>query len=150
MANLLFLQNSIGGRVDEIKGINHEVQEMVGLGFRAQPVEKMEFILGGGGGIEDFDPDYDDSRSGLNPVANVFQELTWHPFEKMTLAQEFNYFLNPNDEEQYNYVLTASFRYRLTDLLGFEISFDKNFDNDVGNGNVKDDSRWRNAIIVYF
>ncbi|PXA05404.1 hypothetical protein DDZ13_00625 [Coraliomargarita sinensis] len=150
VADSIFLQNSVGGRVDEIKGINHEVQELVGVGLRVKPVEKMEFIIGGGGGVEDYDPDFEDTRSGVNPVANVFQELTWRPFEKATLAQEFNYFINPDDDAQYNYVFSASFRYRLTDLLGFEISYDQNFDNDVGNGNVRDDSRWRNAIIVYF
>lgn len=145
-----FLQNSIGGRVDEVRGINHEIQELVGLGIRIEPSERIKFVVGGGGGIEDYDPEFDDTRAGVHPVANVFQELTWRPFEKATLAQEFNYFLNPNVTEQYNYVFSASFRYRLTDLLGFEVSFDQNFDNDVGNGNIRDDARWRNAIIVYF
>lgn len=145
-----FLQNSLGGRVDQIKGINHEVQELVGLGIRLEPTENMELIMGGGGGVEEFDPEFEDTRSGVHPVANFFQEFTWRPFEKVTVAQEFNYFVNPEDNQQYNYVLSASFRYRLTDLLGFEVSYDQNFDNDVGNGNVQDDSRWRNAIIVYF
>lgn len=145
-----FLQNSIGGRIDQIKGINHEVQELVGLGLRLEPTERVRIIFGGGGGIEDYDPEFDDTRAGVHAVANIFQELTWRPFEKATLAQEFNYFINPDQSEQYNYVFSASFRYRLTDLLGFEISFDQNFDNDVGNGNVRDDARWRNAIIVYF
>ena len=145
-----FLQNSIGGRVDEVKGINHEVQEMVGLGLRVQPTERLKFIVGAGGGIEDYDPDFEDTRSGINPVANFFQELTWRPFEKATLAQEFNYFINTDDTEQYNYVFSTSLRYRFTDLLGFEVAFDQNFDNDVGNGNVRDDTRWRNALIVYF
>lgn len=150
MLGPFFLQNSMGGRVDEIKGINHEIQELVGLGVRLEPTERIKFVFGGGGGIEEYHPEFEDTRSGLNPVANVFQELTWRPFEKATLAQEFNYFINPEATEQYNYMFTASLRYRFTDLLGFEVSFDQNFDNDVGNGNVRDDTRWRNALIVYF
>lgn len=146
----LFIQNSIAGRVDRVKGINHEIQELVGFGFRFNPVEKFEFIFGGSGGVEDFDPEYEDSRSGIHTVANAFQELTWRPFERATLAQEFNYYMEPDEEYKYNYVLSASFRYRLTDLLGYEISFNKDFDSDVGNGNVKEVTRWRHAIVVYF
>jgi putative salt-induced outer membrane protein YdiY len=146
----LFVQNSLGGRVDQIRGIDHEIQELVGLGYRLQPREQIEFIFGGGGGVEDFEAEFEDTRNGLNPVANIFQEFTWQPFEKATFAQEFTYFINPEEEEQYNYVLSASFRYRLTDLLGIEFSFNQNFDNDVGDGNSKDDTRWRNAVIIYF
>lgn len=145
-----FIQNSIGGRVDRVKGINHEVQELVGVGLRIKPVERFEFILGGSGGVEDYDADFEDSRSGINPVANAFQELTWRPFDKATLAQELNYYMEPDEGYKYNYVFSTSFRYRLTEMLGYEISYNKDFDSDVGDGNVRDISRWRHAIIVYF
>jgi len=145
-----FLQNSLGARVDQVRGIDHEIQELVGLGIRYEPSERLVLVVGAGGGVEYFDPNFEDTRSGLNPVANFFQELTWRPFKRASLAQEFNYFVNPSLTEQFNYVFSASFRYRFTDLLGFEISVERNFDNDVGNGNFRDDSRWRNALIVYF
>ena len=145
-----FLQNSIGGRADNIRGIDHEIQELVGVGYRVQPSDAWELIVGAGGGIEDFEASIEDSRTGLNPVANFFQEFTWRPLEKATFRQEFNYFVNPDNEEQYNYVFQAAFRYRITDLLGLEFSYNENFDNDVGDGSSKDDTNWRNAIIVYF
>jgi len=145
-----FLQNSIAGRADSIRGIDHEIQELVGLGYRFRPSESSELIVGSGGGIEDFEASIEDSRTGLNPVANFFQEFTWRPLEKATFRQEFNYFLNPDNEEQHNYVFQAAFRYRITDLLGLEFSYNKNFDNDVGDGSSKDDANWRNAIIIYF
>lgn len=145
-----FFQNSLAGRVDQIKGIEHEIQELIGIGIRMKPFETVDIYLGGGGGIEDFKPDHDDTRAGINTVTNFFQELTWRPFEKASLAQEFNYFVSPSQTERFNYVLTTSFRYRLTDLLGFEISYNKNYDNDVGAGNVRDVTQWRNAIILYF
>ena len=40
--------------------------------------------------------------------------------------------------------------FRLTDLLGFEFSYNKNFDSDVGNGNPRDDTQWRNALVIFF
>lgn len=151
VADTLFLQNSVGVRVDQIKGIDREIQELVGLGYKyKQPSGKLEFLVGGGGGVEDYQVDFADNRAGLNTVMNVFQELTWRPLQRTSVVQKFNYYWNPEASEQFNYVLTAALSIRLTDLFGLEFSFNRNFDNDIGNGESKDDSQWRNALVVYF
>ena len=145
-----FIQNALGGRADEVKGIDYELQDTVGVGYKLKPIEKFEVLFGGGGGVEDYQTTFDDSREGVNAVLNVFQELTWRPFSRTSFIQKFNYYWNPDVSEQYNYVLSAAVRVRLTDLLGFEFSFNQNYDNDIGNGSPKDDAVWRNALIVYF
>lgn len=145
-----FVQNSIGGRVDQIKGIDRELQEAVGVGYKFKPKSQLEVLLGGGGGIEEFHADFDDTREGINPLMNVFQETTWKPWSRTSFVQKFNYYWNPEESEQFNYVLTAAIRFRITDLVGLEFSFNKDFDNDIGNGNSKDDTQWRNALVVYF
>ncbi|CAA6676578.1 MULTISPECIES: DUF481 domain-containing protein [unclassified Lentimonas] len=146
-----FLQNSVSGRVDQIKGIDHEVQELVGGGYKyTTPSKQFELVLGGSGGLEDYKTDSDDSRNGVNQVLNVFQEFTWKPFTRTSFVQKFNYYWEPDYVARYNYVVTAAVRIRLTDLLGFEFSYNQNYDNDIGNGNQKNDAVWRNALIVYF
>lgn len=148
--NNWFLQNSVSGRVDQIKGIDHEVQELVGVGYKYKPSNQFELLFGGSGGIEDYETNSDDTRNGVNQVLNVFEEFTWKPFTRTSFVQKFNYYWEPDYTERYNYVLTAAVRIRLTDLLGFEFSYNRNYDNDIGNGNEKDDAVWRNALIVYF
>lgn len=145
-----FVQNSLGGRVDQIKGIDRELQEAVGVGYNYKPSDTFEILIGGGGGVEELQTDHEDTRSGLNPLANVFQEATWRPLKRTSFVQKFNYYWNPEDSDQFNYVLTAAIRVRLTDLLGFEFSYNKSFDNDVGDGDAQDDTQWRNALVVYF
>jgi putative salt-induced outer membrane protein YdiY len=145
-----FLQNSLGGRADEVKGIDREVQELLGVGYKYKPTAKLEFLLGGGGGVEDFQADFEDTRSGINPVLNVFQEFTWHVLKRTSVVQKFNYYWNPEDEDQFNFVFTAALRIRLTDLLGLEFAYSQNFDNDIGTGDNKKDTQWRNAMVVYF
>ncbi len=145
-----FVQNSVGGRVDQLKGIDRELQEAVGVGYQFKPNDEFEFLVGGGGGVEELVTDYEDTRKGLNPLMNIFQEATWKPWKRTSFVQKFNYYWNPEETEQFNYVLSAAVRFRLTDLVGFEFSFNKDFDNDVGNGNSKDDMQWRNALVVYF
>ena len=145
-----FLQNSVSGRVDQVKGIDHELQELVGVGYKYQPSNQFELLFGGSGGIEDYQTNSDDSRNGVNQVLNVFQEFTWKPFTRTSFVQKFNYYWEPDYTERYNYVVTAAVRIRLTDLLGFEFSYNQNYDNDIGNGNEKNDAVWRNALIVYF
>ena len=145
-----FIQNAMGGRVDQVKGIDHELQETVGVGYRYKPSGKFELLVGGGGGIEDYETEFDDTREEVNPIVNVFQEATWRPLQRASFVQKFNYYWNPEDTGQFNYVLTAAIRVRLTDLLGLEFSYNKNFDNDIDNGRSKDDTQWRNALVVYF
>ena len=145
-----FLQNAMGYRVDQLKGIEREAQETVGIGYKYKPSDRFELLFGGGGGVEELQVDFEDTREGLNPVGNIFQEATWRPLQRTSLVQKFNYYWNPKDSEQFSYVFTAAVRVRLTDLLGLEFSFNKSFDNDVGNGNAQDDTQWRNALVVYF
>jgi putative salt-induced outer membrane protein YdiY len=145
-----FVQNSLGARVDQIKGIDREVQEAIGIGYNYKPSETFEILFGGGGGVEDLQTDYMDTRTGLNPLANLFQEATWRPLQRTTFVQKFNYYWNPEDSDQFNYVFSAAVRVRLTELLGLEFSYNKSFDNDVGDGNAQDDTQWRNALVVYF
>jgi hypothetical protein len=145
-----FLQNSMSIRVDQIKGIDRELQELIGLGYKYRPSNQFELLFGGSGGVEKYEVNADDSRNGVNKVLNVFQEFTWKPFTRTSFVQKFNYYWEPDYTERYNYVISAAVRIRLTDLLGFEFSYNQNYDNDIGNGNEKNDAVWRNALIVYF
>jgi putative salt-induced outer membrane protein YdiY len=145
-----FTQNAFGYRADQIKGIDREAQASAGIGYQYKPSNRFKLISGGGGGFEEFKADFEDTRAGLSPIANIFQEATWQPFKRTSIIQKFNYYWNPENSGQFNYLLTAAIRMRLTDLLGFEFSYNKSFDNDVGNRNVRDDVQWRNALVFYF
>jgi hypothetical protein len=117
------------------------------LGYRA---DRFKFLLGGGAGVEELDANFGDSRTDSSPFANIFQEATWRPFKRTSVVQKFSYYWNPKDSNQFNYVLTAAVRVRFTELLGFEFSYNKSFDNDLGNSKAKDDAQWRNALVFYF
>ena len=106
--------------------------------------------FGGGGGIEELKADFEAARAGQLQLANIFQEATWRPLKRTSVIQKFNYYWDPEDSDQFNYVLTAAIRIRLTDLLGFEFSYNKSYDSDVGITNSKDDEQWRNALVLYF
>lgn len=145
-----FTQNALGYRADQIKGIDREVQVSAGIGYEYKPSNRFKCILGGSAGVEEFEANFENARAGLSPVANIFQEATWRPLNRTSVVQKFSYYWNPKDLNQFNYVLTASIRVRLTDLLGFEFSYNKSFDNDLGNSGAKDDAQWRNALVFYF
>ena len=145
-----FTQNALGYRADRVKGIDREVQVSAGIGYQYKPSNRFKFLLGGGAGVEELDANFGDSRADSSPFANIFQEATWRPFKRTSVVQKFSYYWNPKDSNQFNYVLTAAVRVRFTELLGFEFSFNKSFDNDLGNSAAKDDAQWRNALVFYF
>jgi len=145
-----FLQNTLGWRVDQIKGIDREVQELLGVGYKYKWQEKLELIVGAGGGVEDYQTVYDDTRVGQSPVVNFFQELSWDLMERTELTQQFNYYSNPEESQDYNYVFKAGLRFRFSDLLGLEFSYNKEFEGDIGNGESRRDTQIRNSLIVFF
>lgn len=145
-----FFQNSTSWRMDQIKGIDRELNESLGIGYKYKPNNKFEFLIGAGGGVEEFQTDRSDVEDGLRPAMNVFQEAVWKPFNRTSFVQKFNYYWNPEDSAEYNFVFTAAVRVRLTDLLGLEFSFNKNYDNIIIENRVRDDTQWRNAVVVYF
>ena len=145
-----FTQNALGYRADRVKGIDREVQVSAGIGYQYKPSNRFKFLLGGGAGVEELDANFGDSRTDSSPFANIFQEATWRPFKRTSVVQKFSYYWNPKDSNQFNYVLTAAVRVRFTELLGFEFSYNKSFDNDLGNSKAKDDAQWRNALVFYF
>ncbi len=145
-----FTQNTLGYRADRVKGIDREIQVSAGIGYQYKPSNRFKFLLGGGAGVEKLDSNFGDSRADSSPFTNIFQEATWRPFKRTSVVQKFSYYWNPKDSNQFNYVLTAAVRVRFTDLLGFEFSYNKSFDNDLGNSKAKDDAQWRNALVFYF
>ena len=145
-----FVQNLATWRVDHRKGIDRELANLVGVGYSFHPLKKLEFNLGVSAGVEDFQLDADDNRNGSSGVVNVFEELTWRPMKRTSLVHRFGYFWDPEDSNQYKYVTKTALRLRMTDLLGFEFSYNKDYDNDTGQGNNKDDTRWLNALILFF
>ena len=143
-----FTQNALGYRADRVKGIDREFQVSAGIGYQYQPSNRFKLIFGGGGGVEEFEADFEDARAGQYPLANIFQEATWRPLKRTSVIQKFSYYWDPKDSDQFNYVLTAAIRIRLTDLLGLEFSYNKSYDSNVTN--AKDDEQWRNALVLYF
>jgi len=146
----LILQHTLSLRVDQIKGIDRELQALLGLGYEYDWKDSFNLILGAGGGIEEFDSIFEDNRNGQNPVVNFFQEFSWKFYKKSELTQSFNYYTNPEDSDFYNYVLSAGIRFRLSELLGFEFSYNKEYDSDLGDGTDRVDTQFRNSLIVFF
>lgn len=142
-----FFQNVSSYRTDKLKGINSELQNVLGLGYRKKFYDTLELLIGSGIGFQDR------SIVGLSgetsSIVSVFQELNWKPVERIKLKQTLSFSQNPNDLDTYNYEFILGFNYRLTDLLGFEMRYLMDFDNGITE-NVKEDSRFQNALIFYF
>lgn len=142
-----FLQNASIIRMNNLKGIDQEVQNLSGFGYRAHFFDSVEVLLGTGVGMKR--SLYRDVPDNSYLMVNVFQELNWKPSKKIKLHQKMNFFQDPENSTIYNYALVLSFNYRFTDLLGFEIRYTKDFDNGITE-KFDESSRFQNALILYF
>lgn len=148
--NKWFIQNTVALRADQKKGIDRDLSNLLGFGYSFRPFKRVEFNVGGAGGVADYQSNSGSNRNGGKSTVSVFEELVWKPLKRTSLIHRFNYFWNPEDNNQYNFVMKTALRVRMTDLLGFEFSYNKNYDNDTGAGNNKNDIRWLNSLIFYF
>jgi hypothetical protein len=146
-----FVQNALGYRFDQVKGIDYEIKDSIGLGYKFKLFkDKVEINIGGGLGLENFQAEETtDLRNGTNYIFNYFQELTWNWSKRTKFSQKFNYYRNLENGDLNNYVFSTALQSRLTDVFGLELSYRQDFDNEVG-GKKKDDSQWRSAIVIYF
>ena len=142
-----FFQNATSYRTDKLKGIDNELQNILGYGYRKTFLDDLELLIGSGVGFQDR------TIVGLaeeSPVIlNVFQELNWKPTKRIEFKQTLNFFQNPQEMDIYNYKITLGIKYRFTDLLGFEMRYFMDYDNGITE-NIKKDTRFENALIFYF
>ena len=142
-----FFQNATSYRTDKLKGIDNELQNIVGYGYRTTFFDDLEILIGSGVGFQDR------SIAGLaeeSPlILNVFQELNWKLRKRIVFKQTLNFFQNPQEMDIYNYKITLGVNYRLTNLLGLEMRYFMDFDNGITE-NIKKDTRFENALIFYF
>ena len=144
-----FLQNTYSLRTDNLKGIDNELKNLTGIGYRIPLTNTIEILLGSGVGMQNKFLNTNGTYSNNSFVLNFFQELEWNPSPKISLNQKVNYLQNPEDSYFYSYEILTAFNYRLSDFLGLEIRYSKNYDNNVQNGSG-DDTRLRNALTFYF
>ena len=142
-----FFQNATNYRTDKLKGIDNELQNILGYGYRTTFFDTLELLVGAGVGFQDR------SIVGLSEespvILNVFQELNWQPLKRIKLNQTLNFFQNPQEMDIYNYEFILGINYRLTDLVGFEMRYFMDFDNGITES-IKKDTRFQNAFIFYF
>ena len=146
-----FLQSVGDVRVDQIKGIDRDQKLLFGGGYQYKPSKKLKFLLGSSFGARNYESNGTENFNGQSQVLNCFQEFSWQPSKRLRFSQNLDYNVNPQYQSQYNYVLQAAFNYRLTDLVGIELSVSENYDNDLGDGvSSKNDVLWRNSLVFYF
>ena len=142
-----FFQNTSNYRTDKLKGIDNELQNILGYGYRTTFFDSLEFLIGSGIGYQDR------SILGLaeeSPVIlNLFQELNWKPTKRIKVNQTLNFFQNPHEIDIYNYEFILGINYRFSDLMGFEMRYFTDFDSGITES-IKKDSRFQNALIFYF
>lgn len=132
----IFLQSLNKYDIDRIKKIDHNVQNSVGVGWRAIDTERVKLNLVPGVGSQYI---WQAGPSGWFFKMNAYQDFQWVIWDDLTFEQRFDYWIQPNNTNNYNYTLRAAITKTLIGNFILRLSFQKDFDNNVVLGTTKDE-----------
>lgn len=132
----LFIQSLNKYDIDRIKKIRHNLQNSVGLGWRAIDTEKVKLNLVPGIGSQYIDQA---GPSGWFFKLNAYQDFQWIIWRDLTFDQRFDYWVQPDDTANYNYTFRAALTKTLVGNFILRLSFQQDYDNNVLAGTTKDE-----------
>jgi len=126
---------------DEIKHINHDLSQGVGMGRKLYNLDNFSFSLGGGATARYRDENGDPPR--LNYLVDAFQDIDYKINSIFTLVQDANVLIEPEDPENYQLRLNAALIGKITQSITMSMRYEYEYDN-----SLKIDSRLNQRIVT--
>ncbi len=139
-----------------IKGIDHSIEQNVGLGYRLIKTERTQASIGAG--VTGQYREIADTDTGHSLFGEVFQDFAIKLTPRLDLGEDFTVMYAPSsrgirilnngtvqiidaDVANYKHTLNAFFRGKLTDTLSVAIRYEYEFDNTYVSESEKADQR---------
>ncbi len=136
LSERFFIQNLNKYDIDRIKKIYTNLQNSVGIGWRALDTERLKLNFVPGVGSQYIDQA---GPSGWFFKLNAYQDFQWIIWRDLTFDQRLDYWVQPNDTANYSYTFRAGLTTTLVGNFILRLSYQKDFDNNVVGGTTKDE-----------
>jgi len=143
-----FLQALTSAEVDQIKEIDLDARQNLGLGYRIYDRENLELNIVPGAGVRYLDQLGADDGASFN--LNLAQEFFWQVTEPVSLRESFNFLVDPADTSLFSLTFLLTQRTDLNDHLALDLTYRLDFDNDVAADNEEADQRVIASLVYKF
>lgn len=133
---------------DGIKEIRHKATQSIGYGYALIKNETMVLNVVPGVAAQYLDEEGDDT--GVTFMFNPYQDFTWFISERFKLTESLDPFIGVSDTNNYNFVFKTSLITVIEEPYILELSYIITYDNKVGPGIKKGESKFIAALGYTF
>ncbi|MGE9292565.1 MAG: DUF481 domain-containing protein, partial [Puniceicoccales bacterium] len=148
LSEVWFITSTSSYLHDQVKEINNQATEQVGVGYRIFNDDDMKLSVNGGMALQ------------YNNVSGVSQkwyyymtlgnDFEYHFNKYFRAEQNFNVRLDPSETSQYQIYFRVAGIAKLTDWVEASLSYNYSYDSTVGVGSTKDEQRIIFALGIPF
>ncbi|MES2692416.1 MAG: DUF481 domain-containing protein, partial [Verrucomicrobiota bacterium] len=121
------LRNNLAYQNDQLRLLDLEITEVLGLNYALIRHRKFRFSGGPGLGFRYREPEI--GKTGYTFSADFSQEMRWELTNRISLAQSGSYLTDPNDTRNYRLRSSAVATGRLTEKVSINIRYEYEFDH---------------------
>lgn len=129
----MFTQAMTNYNFDEIKHINHDFSQGVGIGRKFYNLDTFNLSLGGGATARYRDENGD--PPGWNYMVDAFQDMDYQINKIFRVSQDASILIEPEDPENYEFQLNAALIGKITQSVSMSMRYEYDYDNSLSLAN---------------
>lgn len=133
----LFAQANTDYLQDQVKRINHDVNQSVGVGYKLIEGKKMNASLTPSLGAQ-YRADEVATNEAWSFVTSIFQDMEYQWTPKVKIMQDAKATVDPLNMDQFTVDFTAGFQNQVAEWLNMTLRYEFRYDNQVRAGTRKD------------
>ncbi len=133
---------------DGIKEIKHKATQSIGYGYALIKNDTMVLNIVPGVAAQYLEEEGEDT--GVTFMLNPYQDFTWFISERFKFTESLDPFVGVSDTNNYNFVFKMSLITVIEEPYILELSYEMNYDNKVGPGIKKGESKFIAALGYTF
>jgi putative salt-induced outer membrane protein YdiY len=125
----MFTQALTAYEYDDIKHINHDFSQGVGVGRKLYNLDTFSFSMGGGATARYRDENGDPPR--WNYMVDAFQDFDYKINSVFKVTQDANILIEPEDPDNYSLRLNAALIGKITETVTMSMRYEYEYDNSL-------------------
>ncbi|RKX33922.1 MAG: hypothetical protein DRP71_08780 [Verrucomicrobia bacterium] len=125
----MFTQALTYYETDDIKHINHDLSQGIGVGRKIYNLDTFSFSLGGGATARYRDENGDPPR--MNYMVDAFQDIDYKINSIFKVVQDANILIEPQDPDNYTLRLNAALIGKITETVTMSMRYEYEFDSSL-------------------